>query len=696
MIRKKFPILLYVIPFLLAGCGTESSLPSDGTSLASETTSTQPTVETFWDVSFDINKAIDVDIETQTIAHNAKVIKPTYTYNQEDDAFLGWYKDRYSLEKWNFNTDKVTSDRTLYGGWQSIVDSYIPDTSNPGDEYDYYDPDFFPKTYTILFNTNYESGPIIERNITENNVVRAPAVTRTGYRLADWYLEIELTTKYNFSTPVTSSFTLYAKWEALSAYYVTFDYNYVGAPSPTIVTAYEGLKIVRPADPVRTNYDFIGWYKDAGFNLVWNFNSDIVTQNMTLFGRWSRQPLPGVYVVMSDLWMEDSATFVLWHGTSTLNKDGVPTGVPNEYYFDNAATNYLALKRYVGVTAVGQVHSIAPAGGWGQTWNQIIVQPNTPKTGSLIASNGDYVQLVMRDNTVDENLTTHMVTFDFNYEGAPAPQVKTILDGRKVNAIVSPVREGFNFVGWSLSQSGNPLYDFNLPVEMDLRLYAIWDEKDISNQVTITFNQNYQGAPASTTQIGYIGELLVEPSGISRSGFTLVGWYLETSGTTKWNFMSDLITGAMTLYAKWSETVTPTNNGVYVLVNDNWAQENATFELEFISSPNGRRTVVGVATSRTNEYFFEEVPLNAMTLMRKVNGVQKAKIYNIATWVSTGSDYRNFGITWNRVIINANVANNVSNEPATNAVTYDIRPNVVSRNQTFLIIEKIEEKNYVI
>ena len=41
--------------------------------------------------------------------------------------------------------------------------------------------------------------------------------------------------------------------------------------------------------------------------------------------------------VMSDLWMEDSATFMLWHGTSTVNKDG-STGVPNEYYFDNAAT----------------------------------------------------------------------------------------------------------------------------------------------------------------------------------------------------------------------------------------------------------------------------------------------------------------------------------------------------------------------
>ena len=158
--------------------------------------------------------------------------------------------------------------------------------------------------------------------------------------------------------------------------------------------------------------------------------------------------------------------------------------------------------------------------------------------------------------------------------------------------------------------------------------------------------------------------------------------------------LSDLIMGAMTLYAKWSENVTPTNDGVYLLVNAHWAEENPTFELEFTDSPNGRRTVIGVATNRPNEYFFEEVPLNAMHLVRKVNGVQKAKIYNIATWVQSGADYRNYGTTWNRIVINPSLANNVGNEPATNAVTYDVRPNVQARVRTLLFVNNIEENAY--
>ena len=293
-------------------------------------------------------------------------------------------------------------------------------------------------------------------------------MTRSGYRLVNWFSDRTLTTPFNFETPINTSFTLYASWEALATFSVTFDYNYQGSPIPTTITAYEGLKIARPNDPVRAGYDFIGWYKDTNFNTVWNFGSDVVRSDITLYGRWSRQPLPGVYVLMSDLWMEDSATFMLWHGTSTVNKDGVPTGVPNEYYFDNAATNYLALKRYVGTTAVGEVHSIAPNGGWGQIWNQIIVQPTTPKTGKLVASSGDYVKLVMRDNTVDENLTTHTVIFDFNYSGAPSVQSKPFWMDRKSVQLVLPfgkdmiLSDGrFHKVGYhfmTLTSPSNPIF----------------------------------------------------------------------------------------------------------------------------------------------------------------------------------------------------------------------------------------------
>ena len=36
--------------------------------------------------------------------------------------------------------------------------------------------------------------------------------TKTGYTFAGWYADEELTTAYDFATPVTADTTLYAKW----------------------------------------------------------------------------------------------------------------------------------------------------------------------------------------------------------------------------------------------------------------------------------------------------------------------------------------------------------------------------------------------------------------------------------------------------------------------------------------------------
>jgi uncharacterized repeat protein (TIGR02543 family) len=46
------------------------------------------------------------------------------------------------------------------------------------------------------------------------------------------------------------------------------------------------------------------------------------------------------------------------------------------------------------------------------------------------------------------------------------------------------------------------------------------------------------------------GNILGEPEGMVKDGFTLEGWYLEETFETKWDF-ADVISGDMTLYANW-------------------------------------------------------------------------------------------------------------------------------------------------
>ena len=52
--------------------------------------------------------------------------------------------------------------------------------------------------------------------------------------------------------------------------------------------SYNGRVNPPASDPIRTGYDFNGWFKDAGCSVAWNFANDTVTAyNTTIFAKWT-------------------------------------------------------------------------------------------------------------------------------------------------------------------------------------------------------------------------------------------------------------------------------------------------------------------------------------------------------------------------------------------------------------------------
>lgn len=49
------------------------------------------------------------------------------------------------------------------------------------------------------------------------------------------------------------------------------------------------------------------------------------------------------------------------------------------------------------------------------------------------------------------------------------------------------------------------------------------------------------------------GDLLTEPELPSREGYIFEDWYIDESGTIRWNFDVDVVNGGMELYAVWKE-----------------------------------------------------------------------------------------------------------------------------------------------
>ena len=66
------------------------------------------------------------------------------------------------------------------------------------------------------------------------------------------------------------------------------------------------------------------------------------------------------------------------------------------------------------------------------------------------------------------------VTFDLNYEGAPAASEVWVATDTPVNAPESPELEGFYFRGWFANKDDKRRYDFTTPVTEDMTLYAVW------------------------------------------------------------------------------------------------------------------------------------------------------------------------------------------------------------------------------
>jgi uncharacterized repeat protein (TIGR02543 family) len=77
---------------------------------------------------------------------------------------------------------------------------------------------------------------------------------------------------------------LYAKW-TVNQYTISFNSN-GGSPVPPITQDY-GTPVTAPADPVRTDYTFGGWYTDDGTFLNAYIFTTMPAENITLYARWT-------------------------------------------------------------------------------------------------------------------------------------------------------------------------------------------------------------------------------------------------------------------------------------------------------------------------------------------------------------------------------------------------------------------------
>ena len=194
-------------------------------------------------------------VATQTVAYGALATAPTSTW--ANHTFVNWYREAGLVNVNNFSTP-VTASITLYAKWNT-------------------------NTWIVYFEENSGS-TVSDQTVVNGSLATSPTSTRTGYTFGGWYTTSGLTTLYNFSTAVTSSFTLYAKW-TINSYTVTFDSSGGSAVSSQSVA--HGGVATTPTAPTRTCYTFNGWHTGSSTGPSYVFASTPVTANITLYAGWT-------------------------------------------------------------------------------------------------------------------------------------------------------------------------------------------------------------------------------------------------------------------------------------------------------------------------------------------------------------------------------------------------------------------------
>lgn len=321
-----------------------------------------------------------------------------------------------------------------------------------------------------------------------------------------------------------------------------------------------GVTISKPSpDPSKKGHAFGGWYTNSDCTTEWNFASDKVEDNITLYAKWNVKQYSVTFVFGNgkpDLVIKaDFGTDISnqlpenpeWLGHNFTGWDSeIPTTIPadnvtitaqwedesKQYvkfvtkWDDNTVTTYKSIEAYPGETISVTAPEKDPErtgykfDGWSETTFPAVM----PDDGLTI-----YAQWVINQYTITFNTVggtaINPITQDYNTAITNKPE--------------NPTKEGHTFGGWDKT-----IPDY-MPAE-NITITAKWT----TQKYTVTFNSN-GGTPVADVKQEY-NQTITAPDAPTKEGNTFKGWFTDdVTFAAPWTFGTDKVTKDITLYAKW-------------------------------------------------------------------------------------------------------------------------------------------------
>ena len=394
---------------------------------------------------------------------------------------------------------------------------------------------------------------------------------KEGYVFQGWYWDEGVwtqpfTASSLLNQPVREALSVYAYFiseeELASTKLISFETMGAGAVNPVRIKV--GELISEPQGLSRPGYYLVGWYREADFTTKWNFATDRVSSDMTLYAKWvSSSDMAGAEIIAGDMTVSGrNASIRIPNASETFSfsehiavspyavygiyndqacTDEIPSGIVNVNVGDNVfyimVTSGNGSNKSVYTADVyrrhmysvtyrynnGTADKVVPA----EEDGLIAAEDPGTKTGYTFTGWGDWN---FGSDTVSDNVlleaewtaNEYDVTFD-SALGSAVEAVKVTYDEEYTWSV--PERTGYTFLGWSDGEkmltdaSGASLSVWN--AAENTAVVAVWEAVEYS----VSY-ENLKGA-ANPNVINYTIEDEITFAALAQDGYTFIEWVDE-------------------------------------------------------------------------------------------------------------------------------------------------------------------------
>lgn len=474
------------------------------------------------DINMGANTSVALPVDRLNMSYmnlrNGATTDKTYTYGDFDITTTGNFKYENGVISVNIPDGSNEEKGTVTLTWKGAPLSFTSKPLSYTLDITWSDPSrVHSVSYELNGGTAYENGEALPDGISGETAITGAKLTEPSAKLkkefyvfGGWYKDAACTIPWNYDKDkVTENLVLHAKWNP-EPYEITYELD-GGTNSEANPATYTAEDTVKLADPVKAGYSFLGWYTTA----------DGTGTKVTEIAAGSR----GAKTFYA-LWTPAEQTYEIHHMLQTL--DGTD--------YEDAETVKATALTGTNVKAGAEQSKVYT----GFTFD-------TTKTE-------DSEGVIPGEGTLVLKLYYSRNTYDVTFSGTDSADqtVKVPYQG-KVNEPQAPVKAGYTFTGWYVTEEPSKLWDFGTNVVTDVtELRAGWS----ANTYNVTFDLQGGAGGNSNVQATYDSAMptITVPA---RTGYQFAGYYDQAEGGTKyynadgssaaiWNK-----TGNATLYAQW-------------------------------------------------------------------------------------------------------------------------------------------------